>query len=228
MGSIAAALGELEFRVINTAELSDSQRLEIHDLFSRNYQQPNQQYLDTSLKTLRSMSLALDGEQLVGFSLADSRTLRLPRMEAEQFVVLGGIGCIDSRYRRLGLFSHLANLAGGEMGPLFDQHERVLACARIAHPASFRTLRRLPGVVPSEAAELSEWHLEVGVAVANLYGVDLKPGTLIVKGSGTPIGYSNIEMDVAEEEWEVFAGVDRDRGDSLLGLAWAPDSPSGW
>jgi hypothetical protein len=30
------------------------------------------------------------------------------------------------------------------------------------------------------------------------------------------------------QEWKLFAGVDRDRGDSLLALSWVPDPPPGW
>jgi hypothetical protein len=47
-------------------------------------------------------------------------------------------------------------------------------------------------------------------------------------GGGRPIGTPRIEIDVADEEWIPFRDVDRDRGDSLLALAWSPDAPPGW
>ncbi len=221
-------LSGLEFCTVNTDKLTDNQIALIHDCFENNYKHANHKYFDGSLKALRKISMALDTDRLVGFSLAGSLSVSIPRMEKEQLVMLGGIGCIDPHYRRLGLFSRLANLAGGERESVLDGAERILACARVAHPASFRALRRLPGVIPNEAVPLSKWHLEVGAAIAELYGVQLKPGTMIVQGDGTPIGYPNIELDVSDVEWRVFASVDRNRGDSLLGIAWAPTPPEGW
>jgi len=148
-------------------------------------------------------------------------------MKQEQLVALGGIGCIDYRYRRLGLFSQLANLGGTADGNLHDG-QLVLACGRMAHPASFRTLSRSPTVIPRPGQPLSDWHLEVGAAVAGLYGATLKPNGMVVQGSGKPIGYSNIEMRVSDEEKLLFEHVNRNEGDSLLGIAWFPDAPPGW
>jgi len=45
---------------------------------------------------------------------------------------------------------------------------------------------------------------------------------------GVPIGYPVLDIEVAPEEWEIFATVDRSRGDSLLGLCWFPDAPPDW
>lgn len=219
---------ELEFCTANTNELNNNELSMIRDFFDKNYLQANQQYLASSLKALRKISMALDRGRLVGFSLADSVSIRIPRMENKQLVMLGGIGCIDSAYRRIGLFSHLANLAGGGRENVLSGAERVLACARVAHPASFRTLRRLPGVIPKNNLPLSDWHLEVGAVIAGLYGVTLKPGSLIVQGDGAPIGYPNINVEVSSEEWLPFAAVNRDLGDSLLGISWAPTPPYGW
>lgn len=65
--------------------------------------------------------------------------------------------------------------------------------------------------------------------MAGAYGVEhFDPATFVCAGSGKAIGYPILDMDVEPEEWEVFAGVDRDRGDSLLGLCWVPDAPEGW
>ena len=52
--------------------------------------------------------------------------------------------------------------------------------------------------------------------------------TFVCHGTGIPIGYPNIEMEVELDEWRVFEHVNRDRGDSLLGLTWSPDAPEGW
>jgi len=61
-----------------------------------------------------------------------------------------------------------------------------------------------------------------------LHGVNLDPETLVVIGDGSPIGYPNIEYEVTEQEWLPFKAVNRDRGDSLLGITWIPDAPEGW
>ena len=55
-----------------------------------------------------------------------------------------------------------------------------------------------------------------------------KERSLVVQGSGKPIGYSNIEMRVSDEEKLLFEHVNRNEGDSLLGIAWIPDAPPGW
>jgi hypothetical protein len=98
----------------------------------------------------------------------------------------------------------------------------------MAHPASFRTLSRSPTVIPRPGLTLSDWHLEVGAALANLYGATLKPNSLVVQGSGKPRGYSDIEIQVSETELLPFKQVNRDEGDRLLGIAWFPDAPPGW
>ena len=101
-------------------------------------------------------------------------------------------------------------------------------CGRMAHPASFRAMNRSPAVIPKHGVPLSDWQKEVGLCVAGLYGVNLDPETMVVIGSGVPIGYPIIEQDVTEEEWLLFKTVNRDRGDSLLGITWSPDAPEGW
>ena len=52
--------------------------------------------------------------------------------------------------------------------------------------------------------------------------------TFACTGSGTLIGYPIPEMDVRPEEWDLFSAVDRDCGDSPLGIVWIPDAPPGW
>ena len=64
--------------------------------------------------------------------------------------------------------------------------------------------------------------------MAGLYGVTLDSATFIVKGDGLPIGYPDLEYEIPEEEWLPFQAVNRDQGDSLLGITWFPDAPQGW
>jgi hypothetical protein len=53
------------------------------------------------------------------------------------------------------------------------------------------------------------------------------PRTFVCAGGGAPM-IPIIDVDVKAEEWEVFAAIDRQRGDALLGLCWMPDAPEGW
>jgi hypothetical protein len=99
----------------------------------------------------------------------------------------------------------------------------------MAHPAALRSIARLPTVVPRTGHRLTRWQQEVGRAIAEAYGVHgFDPETFVCLGSGQPIGYPDIEFDVEPHEWEIFEPVDRDRGDALLAIAWAPDAPPGW
>jgi hypothetical protein len=106
---------------------------------------------------------------------------------------------------------------------------RALNCGRMAHPASYRLMSRSPSAVPKRGVPPTLWQQEVGAAIAAAYGVEhFDPATFVCHGSGTPIGYPVIDIDAAPEEWEVFRPVNRDRGDSLLGIAWMGDPPAGW
>ena len=65
--------------------------------------------------------------------------------------------------------------------------------------------------------------------IADAYGEEgFDAETFVCKGAGTPIGYPIIDIEVEPVDWEVFRHVDRDRGDSLLGIVWMPDAPPGW
>lgn len=209
-------------------DLTADERQAVHDLFARCYDRANHGYLDHSLSRLRHIACAREGRELVGFALADTRWAALPRFDAPQLLLLGGIGCVDPAHRRSGLFSHVSREAARAEGPLGELAKRFLACGRMAHPAGFRAMSRFPTVIPREGKPVTPWHLEVAAAVAELYGVRLKRGSLVVEGSGVPIGFPRIEIDVADEEWRPFEGVDRERGDSLFGCAWIPDAPDGW
>ena len=85
-----------------------------------------------------------------------------------------------------------------------------------------------PTVVPKVGVPITAWQKEVGLRVAELYGVTLNPETFVVEGTGTPIGYPDIEVEVPDSEWRIFGEVNRDRGDSLLAIAWSPDAPEDW
>ena len=141
-------------------------------------------------------------------------------------MILAGICCIDPRYRRRGLFGALERAA--IMGAGITPQGRMLSVGRMAHPVSFRVMNpatRIPraGIAPTA------WQRAVGQAIADAYGVpEFDQETFVCHGTGEPIGYPNIEMDVEPEEWQVFEHVNRDRGDSLLGLTWSQDAPEGW
>jgi len=223
----SSILQNLQPRVIRTSDLAGFDLNTIHDLFDLAYDQANHSYLDQSLKKLRFLALAHDQETPVGFALGDAVMTPLPRMAEPQCVILAGICCIAPDYRRLGLFAHLESLAIRESGiPRPDK--RTLACGRMAHPASFRIMRGNLTVVPKYGCSPSEWQKEVGLRVAELYGVTLDTETFVVVGKGKPIGYPKLEIIVDEKEWLPFKCVNRDRGDSLLAISWNPDAPEGW
>ena len=223
----SSILQNLQTRVIPTTELTDVDLQTIHDLFDLAYDQANHNYLDQSITKLRFLALAHDRQKAVGFALGDAVITPLPRMAKPECVILAGICCIDPEYRRLGLFTYLESLAIRESG-ILSPGRRALSCGRMAHPASFRIISRNPSVVPKYGYPPTPWQKEVGLCVAGLYGVQLNPETFVVVGKGQPIGYPKLEITVEEEEWLPFQTVNRQRGDSLLGIAWNPAAPEGW
>jgi hypothetical protein len=83
--------------------------------------------------------------------------------------------------------------------------------------------------VPRPGIRPTAWQREVGRAIADAYGEErFDPETFVCTGAGTPIGYPVIDFEVEPVDWEVFRHVDRERGDSLLGIAWMPGAPPGW
>ena len=214
------------FKTLATASLTADDRALMLSLFDACYRQANHAYFEKSLEQLRYASLVWHGERPAGFGLADRRVVELPRLP-QQTVVMGGLCCVLPDFRRQGLFGALEQraMAAGDA----PRPGRMLACGRLAHPAAFRTLAVSPTVVPKPGVPLTAWQREVGQAVADVYGVEsFDPETFVCLGTGKPIGYPVIEMQVEPPEWKVFRPVDRDRGDSLLGLAWNPDAPPGW
>jgi hypothetical protein len=218
---------EFDIRVHRTDAITDDELTVMHQLFDIAYSQANHSYLDKSFGTLKYVARATRGKIPVGFALGETVKTMLPRLADPQIVVLGGICCIAPEYRRQGLFGYLEGLAMRESG-LLEPGVRTLACGRMAHPASFHNMMQNPTVIPKYGVPISDWHKEIGLCVADIYGVTLDPDTFVVIGSGSPIGYPKMDIDVPEEEWRLFQAVNRDRGDSLLGIAWAPDAPEGW
>lgn|GEM_PF-498430 len=217
---------DLEFDAVATSTLGEPARARILALFRASYREANEAYLERSLSRLRFIATATSADALAGFALGEMRIMDLPGV-AQQAVALAGMCCVDASFRRRGLFRELERrafmAAGVASGP------RVLSCGRLAHPASFRTMTCNPTHVPKRHTRPTPWQQEIGAIIAQAYGVHgFDPETFVCVGSGTPIGYPRIDMDVRPEEWDVFAPVNRNRGDSLLGLCWLPDAPQGW
>jgi hypothetical protein len=219
-------LAGFEFEVLEARALSSSHRTALLALFDANYRDANAAFLDRSLATLRHVALGYRDELPVGFALGEARVMDLPRL-ADQVVHLAGICCIAPNFRRRGLLIKLELLASSATET--PEAERRLVCGRMAHPAALRSIGRLPGLVPRADRSPTVWQQEVGTTIAEAYGSHgFDPRTFVCIGDGRPIGYPRIEFEVEPHEWKVFEPVDRDRGDALLGVAWAPNPPSGW
>jgi hypothetical protein len=223
---MASDFSEFDFVVKETRVLSEQERGELLRLFELNYRQANPAFLEKSLATLRYAALAFHDGVAVGFGVAETRVMDLPRLP-DQVVSLAGISCIAPEFRRRGLFGKLELLAF--QAEAVPDSPRRLACGRMAHPAAMRTIARFPSCVPRPGVRPTSWQQEVGRAIAEAYAVrDFDPETFVCIGSGTPTGYPRIEFDVEPHEWDVFKPVDRDRGDALLAVAWVPDAPAEW
>lgn len=200
---------------------------QVRRVFGENYREANFGYLEKNLGKLRYLSVARAHDGTVaGFALAEGRVLDLPQLP-ETNVQLHGLSCVGAEFRRHGLFGRLerAAMAHREL----PTAERTLGCGRCAHPASFRGFFNNPAAVPHRSRATTEWQQEVGAAIAEAYGSPgFDPVTFVVRGSGVPIGWPIIEIEATEEEWAMFAPVDRSKGESLLGIAWRPAPPPGW
>ena len=223
---MAGELSRLDLTLKETDSLSEAERGALLALFQSSYRQANPAFLEKSLETLRWAALAHQEGRPVGFGLGETRVMDLPRLPA-QVVSLAGICCVRGELRRRGLFGRLEQLVlGAQKVPAAP---RRLYCGRMAHPAALRTIARVPTVVPKAGHPPTPWQREVGQAIAEAYGVHgFDPETFVCIGPGEPIGYPDIEFNVEPHEWELFEPVDRDRGDALLAIAWAPDVPPGW
>lgn len=219
-------LAGLEIRTLPASTLAGADRQRVFALFDDAYRSANHAYLEKSLQKLRFIALATEGDVLAGFSLAEIRVLDLPLLP-QTIVNMAGMCCIDARYRRRHLFGALERSAGMACG--ITPRGRFLMCGRMAHPASFRLMTLNPSAVPRRGMAITPWQQAVGTAIADAYGVpDFEPTTFVCHGGGEPIGYPAMDMDLEDSEWDVFRPVNRDRGDSLLGIAWSPDAPPRW
>jgi hypothetical protein len=215
----------VELAVTRTDGLPGALLEAVRRLFHASYRGADDAYLGQSLAALRFLATATAGGALAGFAVGEMRIMDLPRLP-RQAVALAGICCVDPRFRRQGLFRTLEGRAFAAAG--IRDVPRVLSCGRVAHPASFRTITWNPTHVPKRGVPPTPWQREVGAAVAAAYGVlRFDPETFVCAGRGTPM-MPVLDQDVRPEEWDVFAAVDRSRGDSLLGLCWSPDAPDGW
>jgi hypothetical protein len=219
-------LSEFEFRVQDAGALSERERDELLGLFETNYRRANPAFLAKSLTQLRCVATATRGDVAVGFALAETRVMDLPRLP-EQVVSLAGIGCVAPEFRRRGVLGELERRAV-TANPVPERPRRLI-CGRMAHPAALRIIGRLPTAVPRAGVRPTAWQQAVGKAIAEAYGAHgFDPETFVCLGDGTPIGYPMLEFDVEPHEWELFEAVDRGRGDALLAIAWAPDAPPDW
>jgi hypothetical protein len=220
-------LPDFTFRTMPTDSLTTADRRLLSELFDTCFRQANQGHLEKLLGQLRTVSVALCDEKPAGFTVSDLRVMDLPRLP-EQVVMLGGLACVAPEFHRRGLMLELARRNFIDSTPRWS--ERALFCVRYGHPAAFRTIvARIEGGVPRPGIRPTEWQQEVGRVIADAYGVEsFDPETFICRGTGTPIGYPVIDLEVEPLDWEVFRHVDRERGDSLLGIVWMPDAPPGW
>jgi len=222
----ARDFSDFTFRTLTSASLTSDDVELIMTLFEANYREANRGSLERSLGKLKYPPIADHAGEPAAFALGEARVMDLPRLP-RQLVTLAGICCVSPQFRRRGLFGEveMRSIRASDIPPA----DRFLACGRMAHPASFHVMSRNPVVVPKPGIVPTEWHQAVGIAIAEAYGVpEFDPLTFVCKGTGMPIGYPIMDIDATPEEWEMFRCVDRSRGDSLLGISWAPDAPDGW
>jgi len=219
---------ELTTRVVESAALEAADLAGITALFDQNYDRANHGYLKRSFTKLRYTAMAEVAGRMVGFAVGDAVRTELARCEGPQGVAMAGIACIDPDYRMQGLFTSLSIAAIAASGAV-SEHDRLLFTGRMAHPITYRTMvNRAASAVPRAGVELSDWHKEVGLQVAALFGVTVDPETFVVRGEGEPIGFPRLSYEPTPEEGQLFRLVDRTRGDSLLAISWMPTAPEGW
>lgn len=222
-----ADLAGFLFRTVVADELGARDRDQLFALFDACYRQADHAYLERSLKRLRYVTLAFREGKPAGFCLAETRIMDLPGLP-QQVVALGGLACVAPQFRRQGLMGEMGRRSLLASGP--PPAPRWLTCGRFAHPASFRPAARNPTSVPKPGVQPTPWQQEIGRIIAEAYGVeDFDPQTFVCVGPGRPIGHPVVALEEVEPwEWEVFRHVNRQRGDSLLGIFWNPDAPPGW
>lgn len=219
---------EIQVNVLKGDDLTSCQIDQLLELFDANYENANHAYFLKSFETMQWIALATTKGAMAGFAIGESKRTELPRMEGQQTVAMAGISCINSSFRRHGLFTKLA-LATLMQGDLIKPGQPFLFCGRMAHAITYRTMHNNSNnSVPSARQPISDWHKEVLLHLADLYNVKIDPKTSVVIGKGAPIGYPRISYEATDEEKVLFENVNRDRGDSLLAMSWKPDPPAGW
>lgn len=217
----------VDFSTMETADLSADVAAALHRVFEATYRNADHGYLDESIGQLDRVVLGRHEDDVVGFALGAWHAVELPRLETPQVVKLAGLACIDPGFRRRGLASRLGELAtaGGDVPA-----EYALFGGRMAHPASYRQASARIGAVPRPDRRPSSWQREVGAVVAGLLGVrDFDDETFVCRGRSRSIGEPVVDVEVSEDEWKVFAPVDRSRGETLLAIWWGGDpGPDGW
>ncbi len=221
----------VEIRVVRAETMTDKERSAVFEVFDASYREPNHVYLQSSIDNIGLLSLAFVDGRPAGYALSSLRWMDLPGFEEPQLVMLGGMRCVIPELRHRGLHSDLTRAISVEMERDIKASGRVakrrLGCGRWGH-ASRAVGRDDPGSVPRVGFKPTEWHQQVGLAVAEAFGSNLDPETFVCVGSGTPIGYPNEEFEATEDELAAWAPVDRARGDNLLVINWTPDPPPGW
>ena len=217
----------IDTEVLLTKDLEDEVIYSVQKLFIDNYHEANLRYLEECFNRMRCLTLAKDDGIPIGFSLGDSVQINLPRFEEPQSVVLHGLGCIEDKYRKIGLFKHLQKLSSS-LGDPIPSGSRRLICGRVAHPVSFKGISLNESVVPKINIVPTKWQQEIGKSIAQLYGVEFDEETFIVRSSAGAIGYPKIKVEASKTDWNIFRNVDRESGESLLAIVWYPDAPKDW
>ena len=219
---------QVTIRVVRGCDLTSEDRSAVHGLFASNYRHANHTYLDKSFEALGHTALGESNGRLVGFAVGDAVRTGLPGFSEPQAVALAGLSCIDPAIRRQGFFKRLSWHAISAPN-VIDFTQRFLFAGRMAHVVTYRTMAsNTNNSIPRPGSPITDWQREVGVRVAGLFGSEIDPRTFVVRGPGRPIGSPEVEFDISPEDAALFAPVDRQRGDSLLAMAWMPDAPEGW
>ena len=196
-------------------------------LFDVAYRQANHPYLEKSFGVLHYAAIATHGDDSAGFALGELRILDLPRLP-QQAVAMAGICCIAPALPPArAVWCARAHGDGRRRHHAFgadDQH-RTDGASRELPDDGAEQGRRAEGGASRRRRGSRRWARRSRRRTARRSSI---PTTFVCHGSGVPIGYPAMDLDVQPEEWEAFKPVDRDKGDSLLGLSWMPDPPEGW
>ena len=235
---VAASAGRpvegVDFWTGSPANMSPSERSGLQELFAAAYADPDPEYLDRQLDVMSSLAIARRDGAVVGFSLVGGQVLHTDALGPVK-VTLPGLVCVAPREHRSGIGQATMNRQAWHRSSTFGPSE--VAGPRFATPASFAMAMKgraqfcwppqddLYAQYDHPTAAQVELAQEVACAYGN-QGYDAATGACV--GLGRPIGTPNVEPEVPDEYHRRFAGIDRDRGDSLLYLRWTVDPPAAW